>query len=67
MEFPKKPSKRELERQQAISTVISGMAYKAVEAHIDVDYVPPDDPPPKLPSVEPGFNWETYITYINED
>jgi len=78
MEFPDNPSKRELERQQAISTIISGMAYKAVDMHIDVDYVPPADPPEWAQEEAPiqgmqdialrlpGFNWETLVEYTRE-
>lgn len=43
-EFPRNPTKRERERQQAISTVISGLAYTSMDCAIDPDFVPEDAP-----------------------
>jgi len=74
MEFPKDPTRRQKERQQAIATVISGMAYGTPDMAIDVDFVPEDDPPiERISGMQdvcleaerlPGFDWQTFQTYL---
>lgn len=43
-EFPTRPTRRERERQQAIASVISGMAYTTIECAIDPDFDPETAP-----------------------
>ena len=57
MEFPKNPTERQLRKQQAVSTVIAGIA---APRQLEIDFVPE----PQLPSAELGFNWETYTSYV---
>ena len=64
MEFPTNPTKRQLERQQAIASVISGLAYKLPDVAINPDFDMDEYNNPQLPSTEPGFNWETFQTYL---
>lgn len=63
MEFPTKPTKRQRERQQAIASVISGIAYNA---EIDPVYTMQEYTTPQLPSDEPGFNWQTFIQHVKD-
>ena len=56
-EFPQNPSKRELERQQAISSIISGMAYTAVKEQLDPQKVQLE----RTEEAQRGFNYATYV------
>ena len=49
-EFPQNPSKRELERQQAISSVISGMCYRIEPVVLE-----------RTEEAQRGFNYATYV------
>ena len=66
-EFPSNPTKRELERQQAIATVISGIAYQALDACINPDFVP-EEPVilERTAEAQRGFNYDTYVEYVQE-
>ena len=55
MEFPKEPTKRQLERQQAIATVISGMAYRQEPVQLE-----------RTDEAQRGFNYATYVEYVAE-
>ena len=50
MEFPKEPTRRELERQQAISSVISGMCYRVEPVVLE-----------RTDNPQRGFNYATYV------
>lgn len=71
-EYPVNPSKRQIERQQAIAKVISGMAYRSEGVQMKIDFVQE----PQLP-FEPvvlertdesqrGFNYATFIESIGD-
>lgn len=73
-EYPKNPTRRELERQQAIASVISGMCYRDKDLQMKIDFVQE----PQLPFDEPvilektdeanrGFNYATYLEYVKEE
>ena len=55
MEFPNNPTRRQIEKQQAISQVITG-----ISKQLEIEFVPES----QLPSEEPGFNWETFTGYV---
>jgi hypothetical protein len=54
-EFPINPTKRQLERQQAIATVISGMAYRQEPVQLE-----------RTDNPQRGFNYATYVEYVAE-
>jgi len=65
VEFPKDPTRRQVERQRQVAITISGMQDICLEVgFIPVEVTQEMVDQDQLPSEDPGFNWQTFQTYL---